>query len=55
MSSARKVLRLWKDPRLIIQQKFEIEQMNKEPGQIEIWYLLVEIYERALNIPKRPL
>ena len=29
--------------------------MNKVPGKIEIKYLLVEIFERPLNIPKRTL
>ena len=29
--------------------------MNKVPGKIEIYYLLVEIFERPLNIPERPL
>ena len=28
--------------------------MNKIPGKIKISYLLVEIFERPLNIPKRP-
>ena len=28
--------------------------MNKVPGKIKISYLLVEIFERPLNIPKRP-
>ena len=28
--------------------------MNKLPGKIKISYLLVEIFERSLNIPKRP-
>ena len=32
---------------------FPNERMNKVPGKIEI-YLLVEIFERPLNIPKRP-
>ena len=29
--------------------------MNKVPGRIEIWYLLIEIFERPLNIPESPL
>ena len=33
--------------------KLEIEQMNKVPDKIKIPYLLVEIFERPLNIPKR--
>ena len=28
--------------------------MNKIPGKIKISYLLVEIFERPLNISKRP-
>ena len=28
--------------------------MNKVPGEITISYVLVEIFERPLNIPKRP-
>ena len=28
--------------------------MNKVPGKIKISYALVEIFERPLNIPKRP-
>ena len=28
--------------------------MNKVPGKIKISYVLVEIIERPLNIPKRP-
>ena len=28
--------------------------MNKVPGKIKISYVLVEIFERPLNIPKRP-
>ena len=28
--------------------------MNKAPGKIKISYLLVEVFERPLNIPKRP-
>ena len=31
-----------------------IEQMNKVPGEIKISYLLVDIFERPLNILKRP-
>ena len=34
--------------------KLGIEQMNKVPRKIEISYLLVEIFERPLSIPKRP-
>ena len=34
--------------------KLGIEKMNKVPGKIKISYLLVEIFERPLNIPKRP-
>ena len=29
--------------------------MSKVPGKIKISYLLVEIFERSLNKPKRPL
>ena len=29
--------------------------MNKVPGEIKISYLLVEIFDRPLNIPKRTL
>ena len=29
--------------------------MKKVPGAFEIYYLLVEIFERHLNIPKRTL
>ena len=36
-------------------KKIGIEQMNKLSGKIEIEYLLIEIFERPLNIPKRPL
>ena len=28
--------------------------MKNEPGKIKITYVLVEIFERPLNIPKRP-
>ena len=28
--------------------------MNRLPGKIKISYVLVEIFERPLNIPKRP-
>ena len=28
--------------------------MNKVPGKIKISFVLVEIFERLLNIPKRP-
>ena len=28
--------------------------MNKEPGKIKISDVLVEIFERPVNIPKRP-
>ena len=28
--------------------------MNKVPGKIKISYLLLERFERPLNIPKRP-
>ena len=28
--------------------------MNKVPGKIKISYVLIEIFERPLNIPKRP-
>ena len=28
--------------------------MNKVPGKIKISYLSVKIFERPLNIPKRP-
>ena len=28
--------------------------MNKVPGKIKISYVLVEIFERPLNIPNRP-
>ena len=28
--------------------------MNKVPGKIKISYVLVKIFERPLNIPKRP-
>ena len=28
--------------------------MNNVPGKIKISYVLVEIFERPLNIPKRP-
>ena len=31
-----------------------IEQMNKVPRKIEISYVLVEIFERPLDIAKRP-
>ena len=34
--------------------KLGIEQINKVPGKIKISYLLVEIFERPLNILKRP-
>ena len=34
--------------------KLRIEQMNKVPGKIKMSYLLVDIFERPLNIPKRP-
>ena len=34
--------------------KLGIEQMNKVPGKIKISNVLVEIFERPLNIPKRP-
>ena len=34
--------------------KIGIEQMNRVPGKVEI-YPLVEIFERPLIIPKRPL
>ena len=34
--------------------KLGIEQLNKVSGKIKISYLLVEIFERPLNNPKRP-
>ena len=34
--------------------KLGIEQMNKVPGKIKISYLSVKIFERPLNVPKRP-
>ena len=52
-----KTLRQWKEPRSVIYflpLKLGIEQINKVPGIIKISYLLVEIFERPLNISKRP-
>ena len=57
LCSASKPFRQWKEPRSVIyflRLKLGIEQMNKVPGKIKISYLLVEISERPLNIPKRP-
>ena len=52
--SASKPLCQWKEPRSVLPLKLGIEQINKIPGKIKISYLLVEICERPLNIPKRP-
>ena len=57
LCSAIKPLRQWKEPRSVIYFlpiKLGIEQKNKVPGKIKISYLLVEIFERPLNIAKRP-
>ena len=57
MCSASKPSRQWKEPRSVIYflpLKLGIEQLNKVPGKIKISYLLVETFERPLNIPKRP-
>ena len=45
--SASKPLSQWKEPRSVIPLKLGIERMNKVPGEIKI-------FERPLNIPKRP-
>ena len=39
---------------LFLPLKLGIEQMKKVPGKIKMSYLLVEIFERPLNIPQRP-
>ena len=39
---------------IFLSLKLRIEQMNKVPGKIKISYVLVEKFERPLNIPKRP-
>ena len=51
--SASKPLRQWKEPRSFLPLKLGNEQMNKVPGKVKISYVLVEIFERPLNIPKR--
>ena len=33
------------------QSNLGIEQLNKVPGEIEIWNLLVEIFDRPLSTP----
>ena len=44
-----------KKPQWFLPLKLGIEQMNKVLGKIKISYALVEIFERPLDIPKRPL
>ena len=43
-----------KKPRLFLPLKLGIQQLNKVSCKIKISYLLVEIFECPLNIPKRP-
>ena len=48
-------VRQWKEPRSVFYCfTFKTRNWTNEQGKIKISYLLVEIFERPLNIPKRP-